>query len=252
MKKSSALRKVAFIPDCHWPYVDKKAWGVCLRAIRRFQPDETIVLGDFGDFYCTSRHTKDPNRTRDLKVEVDGANGGLDELDATLKAVGCESKKFCKGNHEYNLERYLAERAPELFNLVSVDALFMLKARGYKVVEYKDFAHAGKLLYTHDVGFAGRDGHIRSAADTGTNTVIGHTHRLAVQYGSNIRGRHHVAAMLGWLGDKRMAEYLYKSKKTTGWHLGFGVGYQEPNGTVHVSPIPIIDYRCVIEGALIT
>lgn len=245
------LRRIAFIPDCHFPYVDRQAWELALRAIKAFRPDKAIVLGDFGDFYCTSRHPKDPRRTRDLKVEVDSANAGLDELDATLAAAGCTDKEFDEGNHEDNLGRYLISQAPELFNLVSVEALFLLKQRGYKFNAYKDFAFAGKVLHTHEVGYSGRDAHVRSAQDTGTNTVIGHTHRLAVQYGSNIRGKHHVGMMCGWLGDRKMAEYLYKSKKTTGWHLGFGTGYQEPNGTVHVVPVPIIDYRCVVEGALI-
>lgn len=249
-KAETPLRRVLFIPDSHWPYVDRRAFGIIIKAIKAFKPHAVVILGDFGDFYCASRHTKNPNRTRDLKVEADACNEGLDLVDAACEEVGCEDKRFIKGNHEDMLERYLAEKAPELFNLVSVDALFMLKARGYKVTPYKDFDHTGKLVMTHEVGYAGKDAHIRSAADTGSNTIIGHTHRLAVYYANNILGKHQVAIMSGWLGDKKAAEYMYRSK-TKDWALGFSIGYQEPNGTVHMTPVPIIDYRCIIEGKLI-
>ena len=243
---SPKLRKIGFIPDCHWPYADKRAWGVMVRAMRTLKPDTLVTLGDFGDFYCTSRHTKDPNRSRDLKTEVDACNDALDELDT----LGVKDKRFILGNHEDNLERYLSERAPELYNLVRVEELFLLKGRGWKVIPYKDFDRIGRLVLTHDVGYAGRDAHLRSGSDVGANILIGHTHRLATGYSSDLLGKHRVAAMSGWLGDRHAAEYMYKAK-TKDWALGFSVGYQETNGTVHVFPVPIVDYRCVLEGRII-
>src|SRR5258707_14994776 len=98
-RSNKGLHRIGLIPDCHWPYVNHKAWRVCLNAMRVFKPDTLIVLGDFGDFYCTSRHPKDPNRTRDLKVEVDSCNKALDEVDALAKQIGCNDKRFCLGNH---------------------------------------------------------------------------------------------------------------------------------------------------------
>lgn len=247
MKK---LRRIFFLPDCHHPYVDRKAWRVALKALRAFRPDTLVVLGDFGDFYCTSRHPKNPTRTRDLKVEVDACNLALDELDAACEAVGCDDKRFCLGNHEDNLERYLTAQAPELFSLVSVKDLFLLRGRGYRVTKYKDFDRIGKLVYSHEFGYAGRDAHLRSGADTGANVVLGHSHRAAIAYTSDMLGNHRVAAMAGWLGDPKAAEYMYRSK-TKDWSHGFAIGYAEPGGLVHVRPVPIIKYRCVIDGRLI-
>lgn len=244
------LHKIFFVPDCHWPYADKRAWATMTRALRAFKPDTLVVLGDFGDFYCTSRHPKNPNRVRDLKVEVASCNTALDELDAIAHKVGCRDKRFLEGNHEENLERYLTAQAPELFNLVRIEDLFLLKGRGWKFTHYKDFDRIGKLIMTHDVGYAGKDAHLRSGQDTGANIIIGHTHRLHVGYSSDLLGNARVACMSGWLGDKRAAEYMYRAK-TKDWALGFSIGYKEPGGIVHLSPVPVVNYRCVIEGKVI-
>ncbi len=222
-----------------------------LKAARIFKPQSLIVLGDFGDFYATSRHTKNPNRTRDLGVELRANNLALDELDALCALVGCKDKRFIKGNHEFNVERYLAERAPELYNVVTVDKKLRLAARGWKVTQYGDYTRIGKLYCTHDSDSAGAMAHARSAADFGSNVIIGHTHRIGYAHSSNILGKQHVAVMVGWLGDKKAAEYM-KKVKTRHWCLGFGVGYMEPNGTVHVRPVPIVNYRCELEGRLIS
>lgn len=162
------------IPDCHWPYADKRAWGLVMRAITFLKPQTVAVLGDFGDFYCLSRFLRDPNRAHALETEVGACNGALDELDAACARAGTDDKRFLLGNHEARLEKYLAEKAPELFNVVSVPELFRLKARDYRVTAYGDFDRIGKLLITHDVGFSGKDAHRRSSAETGTNTAIGH------------------------------------------------------------------------------
>ncbi len=245
-----SLHRILFIPDCHHPYVDRRAWGLMLKCARAFKPQSLIVLGDFGDYYCTSRHTKDPNRTRDLSVELRANNLALDELDTMCANVGCQDKRFIKGNHEFNVERYLAERAPELYNVVTVDQKLKLKARGWAVTQYKDYTRIGKLYCTHDSGAAGALAHIKTANDFMSNAIIGHTHRIATHYSTNILGKAHVASMVGWLGDKKAAEYLYKVK-TRDWCLGFGTGYMETNGTVHICPVPIVDYRCVLEGKVV-
>ncbi len=246
-KTGSDLWRILFVPDAHHPYVDVRAWRLMLKCARIFKPQSLIVLGDFGDYYCTSRHTKDPNRTRDLSVELRANNLALDELDALCASVGCKDKRFIKGNHEFNVSRYLAERAPELYNVVSVEKKLRLAARGWAVTQYKEFTRIGKLYCTHDSGSAGALAHIKTANDFMSNAIIGHTHRIATHYSTNILGKAHVASMVGWLGDKKAAEYMYKVK-TRDWCLGFGIGYMEPNGTVHIQPVPIIDYRCVLGG----
>jgi hypothetical protein len=56
--------------------------------------------------------------------------------------------------------------------------------------------------------------------------------------------------MFGWLGDAEKAgDYLHEAKASD-WCHGIGLGYMEPSGIVHVTPVPFINGRCVVEGRL--
>lgn len=243
--RSDELGKILFVPDQHFPYNDKRYWKLLLKVGRAIRPDTLVTLGDFGDFYATSRHPKNPNRSRDLGVEISACNGGLDDLDA----LGADTRIFVMGNHEENLERFLAENAPQLFNMVKVESLFRLRARGWKYVPYKKYTKVGKVFVTHDTGQAGAQAHVRAAAKFGGNVVIGHTHRCAINYSTTVTGKGHVAAMFGWGGDPDWATYMYKVN-TTDWSLGFGVGTVEPTGVVHLQACPVVNYRVVVDGKL--
>lgn len=241
-----SMRTILFIPDTHRPYHDERAVQLMLKVARAIRPDRLVVLGDYGDYYCTSRHPKDPTRQRFLDVEIESNNEGLDELDAI---PGVTQKDFIAGNHEHNVERYLIERAPELFNVVKVEKLLKLKERGWKYTPYKDYIRIGKVYVTHDTDASGVNAHRSAATAFNSNAIIGHTHRCAINYSTTVTGGSHVAAMFGWLGDKKKAEYM-KKVKTKDWMLGFGLGFQEPNGTLHLQPCPIVDYKVVVNGKL--
>jgi UDP-2,3-diacylglucosamine pyrophosphatase LpxH len=240
------LRKVLWIPDCHIPYEDKRAFELMLQAMRWWKPDDINILGDFEDFYPVSAHSKDPERIRFLKNEVDAINKRLDQLDA----LGAENKVFVEGNHADRLRRYLADKAPELFGLVSVRELFKLDSRGWQFTPYKQSSKQGKVYQTHECGNAGPHAHVKAMEAFQGNVVIGHTHRMAISYSGSARGKSHTAAMFGWLGDVEKVDYLHRIQALRAWQLGFGVGRQEANGTVHIQPVPIVDYKLVIDGRL--
>ncbi len=239
------LERTLIIPDQHFPYNDKRYWKLLLKVGRAWKPHRIITLGDFGDFYASNRHPKDPNRSRDLATEIQACNVARGQLDR----LGAKEKVFVAGNHEDNLARFLAEKAPELFNMVKVERLLELKENGWKYVPYKNYTRVGKIYFTHDAGAAGAIAHTRAAARFGGSVVIGHTHRCAVSYSTTVDGRGHVAAMFGWGGDRDAATYMYKVN-TTDWALGFGTGRLEPDGTLHLAAHPVIKYKVVVDGVL--
>lgn len=240
------MKRILFIPDSHHPYADKRAWNLMLKAAKAFKPDVINIQGDFADFYAVSSHSKNPNRARNLEFEVNATNKALDQVDA-LKA---KKKIYVAGNHEDRLERYLQDKAPELFNVVRIPDLLKLKERGWQYVSYKSDTRIGKLYTTHDTGCAGRNAVFRNGDAYQHNVVTGHTHRLAYVVEGNAKGEAHVSASFGWLGDIKTVDYMQRISAARNWALGFGVGFMEPNGIVHVTPVPIVNYSCVVLGNL--
>ncbi len=244
---SEELQRVLFIPDTHRPYHDKAAWALMLRAARVFRPDKIVVLGDLADFYSVSSFDKHPKKATDLKDEADDVNAALDELDA----LDASTKIFIKGNHEDRLERYLCKAAPALIGCVSVNELFRFAERGWQVVEYKRSTRLGKLRLTHDTGTAGINAHRQSMDAFQASVIIGHTHRMEVSYKGCADGSPTVGAMFGWLGDFEQIDYMQAVKARRDWVHGFGIGYQESSGVVHLQAVPIVAGVCVVGGRLI-
>lgn len=237
------LRRVLFFPDAHTPYHDKRALeGLIMgQVIPAFTWDTLVVLGDWWDNYSISTHIKTPTRERSWKRE--SAVGK--QLLRTLAAVPSQRRILIKGNHEQWLEKLLADRVPALYEEV-VD-----KARhpqGWEVIPYMDSTTIGKLNVTHDLGYAGINSTQQSLVACGDNIVIGHNHNLTYLVRGNAKGEAHVGASFGWLGDYRKIDYRHKMRARRDWVLGFGIGYLQDNGVIHIQPVPIINYGCVVEG----
>ena len=215
-----------------------------MAAARVLRPHTIVFLGDFADFMSVSFHPRTLGvRGYTLEEEVAAVNARLDEI----QALGATRVVFCKGNHEYRLERYLSEKAPELFGLVDGGALPVRRAR-VECVEYRHHPKIGKMHFTHDVGHAGIYAHRQSRMAYEGNVVIGHVHRCSMEVAGTSRGPSHVGIALGWLGDKE-GDRLHA--RGEGRPVDTRFRHRLPRrdtGNVHVVPIPIVDYRCVVEG----
>lgn len=240
------LERILFVPDSHHPFADMRAWRLMLKAAKKFRPDKTVVLGDMADLYTVSAHDKSPERKETLEDEIASVNAALDDLDD----LGGE-RYFVAGNHEYRLDRYLMTNASQLYSMVRVEKLLRLKERGWHYTPYQRALKIGKLWITHDEGNAGPQAHEKARASFEGNVVIGHTHRMSVSYRGNARGSAHVGMMCGWLGDIEKIDYTHRVKAQQ-WQLGFGIGWMQPNGNVHLQPVPIVDYGCVINSEFIS
>lgn len=242
------LEKWLLIPDTHVPFHNKHNFSLALRAAQSIGVTNVAILGDFADFWAVSFHSKSPSRRHDLQWEVDEVRLAFDLVDATFPDG---EKKFIAGNHEYRLERYLAEKAPALFNTIRVDTLFGLKERGWAYTQYKDHTKIGNLHLTHDAGKSGRTAHVDALNAFQTSVAIGHTHMLGMSVMGDVHSKQHVGIMLGWLGDAEHCEYMYRVKAAREWAQGFGIAYVEPDGNTHVVPVPILDGRVCLEGKVI-
>lgn len=240
------VERILFVPDVHVPFEDRRAWELMLHVARALRPETIVVLGDFADMWAVSAHDKSPTRRDNLESEMKAVAIRLDELDA----LGARRKIYCEGNHEDRLSRYITRAAPELFEFVSFPRIHRLDERGWEWVPYREHARVGKVFVTHDLGEAGIYAAARARGTMGGNVVIGHVHRMGVHYASTAEGTGHVSASFGWLGDATQARYLPAAKRAA-WQIGFGLGYLEPaTGHVHLQAVPIVGYKCVVEGRL--
>lgn len=245
MAKSPKLEPILVVPDCHIPYHDHRAWNLMLKVGRDLKPRHLYVIGDFVDFYAVSDHSKDPRRTTQLADEVNEANIYLNQLDL----LGAKEKVYVSGNHEDRLQRYLQNKAPELFDVLDVAKLLKLKDRGWTYVPYKRHSKLGKVHFTHDVGTAGRTAIFQCLDSYQHSVVTGHTHRMAYIVEGNALGEQKLSAQFGWLGNASKIDYMHYAKVLKNWALGFGVGYVNPKtGLVYLTPIPLVNYSCVVNG----
>lgn len=240
-----STKRILFVPDCHVPYHDKKAFSLMLKAGRLLEPDYVIVLGDFADFYSVSSHSKNPDRLQSLEQEVNGVRKCL----RSLEDLGARNNVFVAGNHEDRLERYLADRAPELFDSITIPGVLGLSQK-WKFVKYKTEYRLGKINVTHDVGSSGSTAHRRAMDVYHSSVVIGHTHIIEYTVRGRAIGSPILGTSFGWLGDFDAVDYMHKAKAKSTWAHGFGVGFMS-GGVVHAQPVPIVNGTCCVLGKII-
>jgi predicted phosphodiesterase len=232
------------VPDCHVPYQDTKAWEVCLAAVKAVKPETIVIIGDFADCYSVSSFDKSPARGQDLRRE-------LDQVRVQLKRL-CRLAEgrvvYLEGNHEFRLERYLCQKAPELYGLISIRDLLLDGISGVAWVPYRQHITIGKVMYTHDVGHAGVYAGRHTLAACGHNVVFGHTHRGGLVVDGDHTGDRRFSLNVGWLGDVREANYMHRIK-TKDWTLGFGYVYTDSrSGLVWPSFVPVLGGGCYVAG----
>lgn len=240
-----SLKRLLILPDAHTPYHDKRALEKLIigQVLPAFDWDTIVILGDWWDNYSISNHLKTPTREQSWKRESECGK----QLLRQITKFPARRRILCKGNHERWLERLLAEKVPALYEEVVGKTSH---PREWEVIEYMNSTKVGKLHITHDLGHSGINSAQQSLSACGDNICIGHNHNLTYVVRGNARGDIHVGASFGWLGDYTKIDYRHRMKARRDWVLGFGVGYLREGGIVHLQPVPIIKYSCVVEGRL--
>lgn len=237
---------VLFIGDVHSPFEDKRAVQLVLNAARYLKPDVLVDLGDLADCYAVSAHDRDPARLRErtFRQEMEHTSAIVTAFDKTKP----RRKIKLNGNHEDRFRRFLWQKAPELVGYApAIAEVLQLKQRGWEVVAYRDYIKLGKLLVTHDIGYAGVYAVRQSLVAAGGSIIFGHTHRMEYRIEGSGTGKRRVGATFGWLGDLSKIDYDHRWKVASSWALGFGYAeIDDRTGLAHATPVPIINYTCRI------
>lgn len=240
------LVKRLFVPDCHVPYHDVKAFETMLEIARDFKPDEIVVLGDFFDAYSVSFHSKDPKKmVATLEHELELSRPEI----AKLQKVNPRARMvFLCGNHEDRIRRYVNHHAPMLARSLGIEDTLKLP-HGTIFLPYgqRNRYFMGKLLATHGTLFNQHvaQGMIRKY---GTSVIFGHTHRLQEFNVVNVHGDRLKGITCGWLGDITHAgEYVLDMAD---WVHAFALSYHFPNGNFVMQTVEIVAGRAVFDGRI--
>ena len=246
--RSRRVTRTLIIPDTHAPYHDELAWQTMLAAARVYKPDIIVLIGDFVDCYAVSAHPKSPERRSSLQHEIAVSNKMLD----AVGRLGAKRVIFCSGNHEYRLDRFIRDKAPELFGIApNIQTLLRIKARGWEWVPYMRYLKIGKVAYTHELGRCGVNTARATLLDFGGNIVVGHSHRAGLSYQGTVDDGCRVCMNVGWLGDEKEIDYAHRARAERDWEKGFGIVEQDAQGVAWMTFVPIIYGRCVVRGRVV-
>jgi hypothetical protein len=220
-----------------------------LKVGRALKPDRIVMLGDYLDAYCVSSHGgKTQDRAALLVDEVADANKGLDEIER----LGAKRVDFLFGNHTDRIRRYIADKAPELFGIVTAEQLFRLKERGWHWKPYREALKIGAMSFVHDVGKSGAGAAAKTRDIFGGNACIGHVHRNEMSYVGNLKGETHVGASFGWLGDRSKVDYMASPAVAREWTHGVGIAHHDTRtGVVYLTSVPFVNWTALVNGKVI-
>lgn len=225
--------KIAVMPDTHSPFQDDDAVNLFIKVVKAWKPDILVHIGDLADFYSLTSHLKNPYKDTGFLDELNKVLAVMDKIDGLAPR-----KIFCEGNHCNRLQRYLFDKAPELYGYLNVETALQLKERGWEYHPYQEVVTVGDCGFVHDLGFAGVNATRQHILAYPGNLVFGHSHRLNSFTMGNLKRQTYTCCNAGWLGDSDQIDYLPSVKVKQDWVSGFVLVEQE-KGISHFTPVKI-------------
>lgn len=225
--------RIAVLSDIHFPQEHKQAWNLCLSMLPQLNIDKVLLLGDILDFEALSRFDVPPDRRLQLQHEFDVAQRELGRLRKILPNISIEYKP---GNHELHLNRFLYNKAPELFGLdkISIRGFCELDRLEIQWIKPDKILREGRLLFLHGddprVGsqYPARNLYLKVS----DNLLAGHFHKFDRYFHRLAGGKIHGAWVNGCLRSLRP-----DWQKWNHWMLGFTLCSFSPGGYFHVEEI---------------
>ena len=234
---SIVSKRILIAGDIHFPSHSRHAIAEFRARAKAYKPDIFVQIGDMFDIASASRH--DRAHSKPARV-IDELKQSWPALDHLLSALPRTCKRYITlGNHDVRATRQVWRNAPALDGLFNLNDALGLTARGFHVTPYGQSLKLGKCYFTHDMGSAGATAGRQAMQRMQANVVIGHTHRLSIEYETNGKGRSHFGCVAGWLGDASKINYRHRELVKREWMLGWVEGTVSNDGSVRLSPVPL-------------
>lgn len=250
MTKQTIKGKALFLTDVHIPYHDKRAYELALKVARSEKITEVVLNGDFLDMYGVNGHGIDPRLKVDAEDEI---KQGQKELERLKKMFPRAKFVFLQGNHEHRLERYMADKAPALVDMITTPKALNLKQLGIKYIPFtpdQKYSIMGTSLYArHRPNGSGANAAVQTVKNCGASVIYGDIHKTQESQHVTLRGDYHRAIGVGWLGDKNHPVMSYV-KNHHDWQLGFAIITSLSDGTWFCENKTIINYTVMHNGKI--
>jgi predicted phosphodiesterase len=237
-KLPKTSKKILIISDLHIPYHNDDAVFAALEYGLDQKVDTIIINGDLIDFATISRHEKDM-RKRSVKYEIDCTRVFLKGLRAMFpKALIVWSY----GNHDLRYDKYIMQKAPEIFDIELIQLHELLKLRDLNIIKIDStqYIYAGKLaiFHGHETGLT--SGGVNPARSLrlklNKSAVTSHFHRETKDMGKNLDEHPYSCFSIGCLCDLHPA-YMPINM----WTHGFGYLELNDKGDYNFNLKSIID-----------
>lgn len=229
------------IPDSHIPYHDRTAYGLILDVAEDVGVDEILILGDYADFYDINSHGKSRAVKEMLYDEVECVHMHLAEIQKRFPKA---KKKYVEGNHEWRLQRFIDNKAPELFNFLDTNSLLKLESFGFEFIPYTP----DQAVQVLDTDLVARHEPTKKA---GCSYIHGHDHRFHETQEYTLDGRQIKVLGGGFLGNKHHPVFSYV-KGHHQWGLGARIITQLDNGNWFDTKLEVQQhkktYQTIYEG----
>lgn len=231
--------RVLSLSDIHVPYHDAEALTKAVAWGRKWKPDVLLINGDVCDFYAVSRWDKDPKK-RNFPAEL----GVCVDVLRWLRSNFPKARMVLKlGNHEERYDKYIWNKAPELWGLpqCQIDSILQLADYGCEMVTDQRPILAGILpiWHGHELprGLASPVNQARGAFLRMLDTSLtAHGHRTSTHSETNWKHQVVTCWSQGCLCD-RSPEYAKINK----WDLGFCAIDVDADGRFNVTNLKLID-----------
>ena len=213
--------RVGVLSDIHLPYQDDTALMEALDGIQREGCDVLYMHGDVMDCYQVSRHSKDPRRST-FMTERDIARSFLEYVSDRFERV-----IWKLGNHEDRWDRFLLDKAPQLFGspYFGFNKVLGFEDYGVELVEASQIAKFGKLnvLHGHEFGHSvfspvnpARGLFMRAK----TSALCGHHHQSSEHHENNLNDTPMKCVTTGCLCSRSPE---YSPLAFTKWNHGYAI-----------------------------
>ena len=184
--------------DIHLPMHDRGTVEAAVREAREKRAAVVLLNGDVMDMLGISPFYRPPTDDRFVD-EVEAAKQFLAWLRQQMPTARIIWRE---GNHEFRLKRFVAEKAPELFDLpcLSLPSLMEFDRHGVEWVADKRKVMLGKLITLHGHEFRKGEGvnparlaFLRATA----SVLVGHHHRTSEHHQRSLDERHYAVWSVG-------------------------------------------------------